>query len=125
MILFVDIPVVTISQSTYSTNIGNTITIDCVISANPQHSTVYWTKQTPNGNTATLNPSTSTKYDGGTLISPSLTINNVDLADEGNYFCHATNAVGTGQSSQAFLDVVGSKSHVNVYTLKSMFFCTQ
>jgi hypothetical protein len=31
------------------------------------------------------------------------------MSDEGTYICHAANSVGTGQSSQAFLDVVGSE----------------
>ena len=106
---FLDVPVVTVSQPTYSTNIGNTIVLACVVSANPAHTAVFWTRQINNGNTETLNPASSTKYSGSTIQSPSLTINNVDTSDEGNYICHATNAVGTGQSSQTFLDIVGSK----------------
>ncbi|CAG2194112.1 HMCN [Mytilus edulis] len=103
-----NLPVVTVGQSTYTTNIGNTITLACVVSANPAHTAVYWTQHSSNGNTVTLNPASSTKYSGSTIQSPSLTINNVDFSDEGNYICHATNAVGTGQSSQTFLDVTGN-----------------
>ncbi|CAG2194105.1 unnamed protein product [Mytilus edulis] len=103
-----DVPVVTLRQLTYSTNIGNTITLACVVSANPAHTAVYWTRQNNNGNTETLNPASSTKYSGSTTQSASLTINNVDTSDEGNYICHATNAVGTGQSSQTNLDVIGN-----------------
>ncbi|XP_071166173.1 basement membrane-specific heparan sulfate proteoglycan core protein-like isoform X2 [Mytilus edulis] len=103
-----DVPVVTLRQLTYSTNIGNTITLACVVSANPAHTAVYWTRQNNNGNTETLNPASSTKYSGSTTQSASLTINNVDTSDEGNYICHATNAVGTGQSSQTNLGVIGN-----------------
>ncbi|CAC5415119.1 HMCN [Mytilus coruscus] len=101
-------PVVTVRQSTYSTSYGNTIMLACVVSANPAHTAVYWTRQSNNGNTVTLNPASSTKYSGSSTRSPSLIINNVDFSDEGNYICHANNAVGTGQSSQKFLDVIGN-----------------
>jgi hypothetical protein len=40
---------------------------------------------------------------------PSLTINNAGNSDEAFYVCSATNSVGTGQSSQTYLDVVGGK----------------
>ncbi|XP_063420706.1 hemicentin-1-like [Mytilus trossulus] len=103
-----NVPVVTLRQSTSSTNIGDTITLACAVSANPAHTAVYWTRQSNNGNTETLNPASSTKYSGSTTQSASLTINNVDTSDEGNYICHATNAFGTGQSSQTFLDVTGN-----------------
>lgn len=97
----------TISQSTFSVNIGNTITLDCVVSASPAHTSVYWTRQIGNRNPERLN--STNKYDGSTTFSPSLTIYNIDMSDEGTYICHAANSVGTGQSSQAFLDVVGSE----------------
>ncbi|XP_052103233.1 hemicentin-1-like [Mytilus californianus] len=114
-----NVPIVTVSQSTYSTNIGNTITLDCVVSANPAHTAVYWTRQITNGNTVTLNPASSAKYSGSTTQSPSLTISNVDTSDEGNYICHATNAVGTGQSSQTFLDVIGNIPTVTASIISS------
>ncbi|XP_071166138.1 hemicentin-1-like [Mytilus edulis] len=115
-----NVPVVTVSQPTYSTNIGNTIVLACVVSANPAHTAVYWTRQINNGNTETLNPASSTKYSGSTIQSPSLTINNVDTSDEGNYICHATNAVGTGQSSQTFLDIVGNIPSVTASIVSSV-----
>ncbi|XP_052103319.1 hemicentin-1-like [Mytilus californianus] len=103
-----NLPVVTVRQSTYSTKIGNTITLVCEVLANPAHTAVYWTRQSINNISETLNPASSTKFSGSTTQSPSLTINNVVLSDEGNYTCHATNVVGTGQSSKAFFGVVGN-----------------
>jgi hypothetical protein len=41
--------------------------------------------------------------------SPSLIINNAIKADEGKYVCIAANLVGSGQSQQTYLTVVGSK----------------
>lgn len=51
----------------------------------------------------------TTKYSGSTVGEPSLTINNANSNDETFYICYASNSVGTGQSSQTYLDVVGSK----------------
>ena len=53
--------------------------------------------------------SNSQKYFGGTRNTPSLTIQNTDDSDEGYYICTATNAVGTGSSSQSYVDITGSK----------------
>ena len=47
-------------------------------------------------------------YSGSTVNSPSLTIHSVDSADVGFYTCYGTNRVGTGQSQEVHLDVVGS-----------------
>lgn len=51
----------------------------------------------------------SNRYGGSTVNSPSLIISNAVTSDEGFYVCYATNSVGTGQSSQTYLDVAGSK----------------
>ena len=68
---------------------------------------MYWERDI-NGIITTIGPSTNpNKYGGSTTVNPSLTINNVDFSDEGNYRCYATNIVGTGSSNQGFLDVSG------------------
>lgn len=105
-------PTVRISQTTYPINIGKTVTIDCTVTSNPAYTSVYWTRQIGTNPEETLSTtgSLSTKYGGSSVVSPSLTIYNVEESDQGTYICHATNIVGTGQSSQAFLDVVGSMS---------------
>jgi hypothetical protein len=57
-------------------------------------------------------PTTSKKV-CSTVQSPSLVISNAAGTDEGLYICMASNSVGTGQSQQTFLDVVGS-SHTYI-----------
>lgn len=47
-------------------------------------------------------------FSGSRVDSPSLVVSNAAAADEGYYICMASNSVGTGQSQQTFLDVVGS-----------------
>jgi hypothetical protein len=50
-----------------------------------------------------------TKYGGSSITSPSLIIFNAEASDEGAYICHATNSIGTAQSSQTNLNVDGCK----------------
>lgn len=87
---------------------GTSVTMDCTVSANPAHTSVSWQKVI-NGVRSTINLGQSNKYSGSTTTNPSLTVQNADLTDESHYVCTAQNSVGTGQSSQTFLDVVGSK----------------
>ena len=102
-----DPPIAIIGSSNYQALVGNTITIGCTVTANPIVQNVYWERDI-NGIITTIGPSTNpNKYGGSTTVNPSLTINNVDFSDEGNYRCYATNIVGTGSSNQGFLDVSG------------------
>ncbi|XP_052103257.1 hemicentin-1-like [Mytilus californianus] len=100
-----NIPVVTVQESVYSVNIGGSINLVCNIQANPPHTSVTWQK-IMNGVTTTV--TISGRFSGATVNSPTLTISNVILDDEGYYVCFATNSVGNGQSPQCFLDVIGS-----------------
>jgi hypothetical protein len=104
-----DAPQVNILSSTYSVNVGSSVTLQCTISANPVHTTVYWKKIVNGVSTDVDIGSSSNRYGGSTVNSPSLIISNAVTSDEGFYVCYATNSVGTGQSSQTFLDVIGSK----------------
>jgi hypothetical protein len=69
---------------------------------------VSWTK-IQNGISTNIVLSNTGKYSGSAVNQPSLTINNAGNSDEAFYVCSATNSVGTGQSSQTYLDVVGGK----------------
>ena len=104
---FTDLPVVQILSNYYSVEIGQSVTIQCTVTANPSHQSVRWQKIT-NGVTSNLDTSNN-RYTGSTTGTPSLTISNVGNSDEGYYICTATNVVGRGQSSQTYLDVTGSK----------------
>ncbi|CAC5377794.1 HMCN [Mytilus coruscus] len=108
------IPVVTIPQSQYSVNVGSSVTMVCTISANPVHTSVFWHKVV-NGVATNVNLSQTSKYSGSTTTSPSLTVLNAVIADEGYYTCSAQNSVGIGTSSQTFLDVSGSTIDVDLF----------
>ncbi|XP_076095861.1 basement membrane-specific heparan sulfate proteoglycan core protein-like [Mytilus galloprovincialis] len=107
------IPVVTIPQSQYSVTVGSSVTMVCTVSANPAHTSVNWQKVV-NGVSTNINLSQTNKYSGSTTSSPSLTIINAVIADQGYYTCSAQNSVGTGTSSQTYLGVSGSVPVVTV-----------
>ena len=87
------------------------MTLQCTITSTTSTVTnVFW--QRTNGNiVTTINFNTNAnKYSGSTTSSPSLVIFNTASSDSGQYTCHATNAVGTGQSSFTTLSVTTSQS---------------
>ncbi|XP_069133957.1 serine-rich adhesin for platelets-like isoform X31 [Argopecten irradians] len=106
------IPVVTIQQPTYSVITGQSVTLTCVVTATPQHTTVFW-QRVVNGQSQSITIDNS-KYSGATVSSPSITISNAEAADGGVYICFATNIVGTGQSSQTTLTVTGTLPVVTI-----------
>lgn len=97
----------TVLSISYSVNVGNTITLQCTVNANPIATSVTWQQYI--NNVATNINMSSGRYGGSSVASPSLIISNTVISDEGFYICTATNSVGTGQSQQTFLDVIGSK----------------
>lgn len=100
------IPEIQIFYTEYHVYFGSAITLDCQVSANPAHTTVQWKKIVDEYQSIIVPNDT---YSGSTLSTPALTIFNADLGDEGYYICTASNSLGTGQSVQVYLDVIGSK----------------
>lgn len=101
------VPVVTVLSISYYVNVGNSITLQCTVNANPIATSVTW--QLYINNVATNINMSSGRYGGSSVGSPSLVISDAVMSDEGFYICTATNSVGSGQSQQSFLDVIGSK----------------
>ncbi|XP_021370011.1 hemicentin-1-like [Mizuhopecten yessoensis] len=102
-----NLPTVTIGQSSYTVTTGQSLTLTCTVSASPAINSLVW-KKIRGGVTSTISTSGSSKYSGATVNNPSLTISSTDNTDEGYYYCEATNAVGTSDSTQAYLSVTGS-----------------
>lgn len=91
----------------YTVLLGNTVTLECTVTANPAHTSVQWTRVL-NGQVQNIDL-TNSKYSGSSVGTPSLTISGAQNTDEGYYTCTATNIAGTGSSQQTYLDVTGSK----------------
>ena len=104
-LIITGIPVVNIPQSSYTVNVGGTVTLTCTVTANPTHTNVCW-QRVVNGVSTTV--TIGNRYSGSTVSTPSLTISNAGQSDSGFYVCYASNSVGTGNSQQTFLDVQGS-----------------
>ncbi|CAC5425197.1 unnamed protein product [Mytilus coruscus] len=92
---------------TYCEVTGSTALLRC--DPNPRTSPpiqgVWWSKKT-GGSTPTFRtvPINETKFSGGDLQTPSLTISDLEATDNGIYRCNVNNAKGTGHSdSQLFI----------------------
>ena len=85
-------------------------TIQCSITGTPQATAWSWSRRTiSGGNLETL--SHGTKYSiANSATNPTLTINNIVEDDEKDYFCQASNVLGTQYtSSRARLIVNGGQ----------------
>ncbi|VDI80368.1 protein-methionine sulfoxide oxidase MICAL [Mytilus galloprovincialis] len=81
---------------------GQSLTIECNIYGKPFPFTIEWTKQL--GKEKAIVPlHEKYRYSGGTVVSPSLTINCFKKDDEGLYVCSATNEAGVGLSNESQL----------------------
>lgn len=88
--------------------IGNSTTITCRVTGN--YTAVFWEHQY-NGPISKINTTGSTKYSGGTISTPSLTIHNFSVSDIGSYRCSGKNSVGTAHSpTMAFVDIPKCKT---------------
>lgn len=104
------IPVVTVSQPTYSGTTGQSVTLQCTVSSpNDALQSVSWTFNNGASTIIIAAFSNTAKYSGTTTTTPSLTIFNLASTDAGTYTCSATNTIGTGSSSATSLSVTGSK----------------
>ena len=96
---------VTISSFNYAVAIGNSVTLNCTVTGTA--TSVTWQRIFTSTNSSAITVDNS-KYVGGSLSSPPLTINNATLTDEGTYRCSANNS-NFNRFADTFVDVVGSE----------------
>lgn len=106
----------TVPKDAYTVRKGLTVTLVCNFNANPPAQSVQWIKL-PHNTDASIHINVTkhdTKYNGSSIHSPSISIHNVQEADEANYLCQVTNAIGTGSSIEIDLVVDGGGKVVNI-----------
>lgn len=88
------------AASTYTVSSGDNVTLYVTITDSESNSTITWEQQDEKeAGFKVINTQTNVKYEGGTLLSPSLAIYNITDADMGYYRCKVTNTDGTTISS--------------------------
>jgi len=105
-IFSIDIPSVKASVRPLVAYGDHVVVINCLVIADPKETAIIWKKVIDDVPTA-FSITSSRKYNGGLVDTPSLTIANVVESDSGYYICEAINPLGTGSSNVVYLDVVG------------------
>ena len=111
--LFVDIPTVQITSSSYSVILGQNAVLGCTVTANPTEVSVFWRKYNSQNQLVDIDMTTNNnnKYQGSVVGTPTLTIVGTTSDDAGRYVCYAVNAVGTDSSGITTLNIDGGKQN--------------
>ncbi|XP_071141762.1 cell adhesion molecule DSCAML1-like [Mytilus edulis] len=111
----IDKPVVEIYTAKPQVTKGSIQILTCKVFGKSQPSTLSWKKRL--NEVETTVDLTGTKYSGGTVECPSLTIIDFDISDEGTYKCQAINEAGEGCSNELHIVCI-EKPVVQIYTEK-------
>lgn len=103
-------PVVQISIGKQRVIKGSNQILSCSVFGKQQPTTLSWKKRVKGVETPI--DLAETKYSGGTVDCPSLTINGIDMSDEGTYICKAKNEAGEGCSKELHLSCIGQYLHL-------------
>lgn len=107
--LFLGVPTVYVGESFPQYERFTEVTLFCAVNSGISILHVFWQKK-KNSYITTIGPYTNiNKYSGSSPSTPQLTINNLDVDDEGEYTCFASNDVGIGQSSPTHLFITNGK----------------
>lgn len=91
-----DIPLVDVILTTITVKHGDDVALLCTVDSIPQHTVVYWIKETEKGDIVLNHGTTGTI--GMTVSNPSLSLKPASITDSGLYTCLASNIIGTGTS---------------------------
>ena len=112
MVFLIGLLTVTIPSSQYTVQAGGNVELVCMVNGSPSATSILWKKIPLDGNMAQAQDinvaSSNGKYSGASTSKPSLTIHNTADGDKAKYLCTATNNVGSSQSQQTTLNVIGS-----------------
>ncbi|XP_059165768.1 hemicentin-1-like [Physella acuta] len=94
------VPVIKSNDTIVNGTENQSVVVHCPVTNIESLTDLYWTKDGQR-----LNTTNSTKYAGGTLSTPSLTIKSLSISDSGTYMCVAANAFGTVPGSNVTVDL--------------------
>ncbi|XP_021370197.1 uncharacterized protein LOC110461176 isoform X2 [Mizuhopecten yessoensis] len=97
-------PLVNISHQEFSVPNSESVILQTYIISSSPASSIEWFQIKAEDNEISLEIN-SKKYYGGSELSPSLIIRNVNVNDQGWYICRATNNNGTGCSNKTFVRI--------------------
>lgn len=93
-LLFLVRPEATIPENHYVSKFGYSITLQCIVKNDSSNIVVYWLK-----GKSDVRSLQSSRYSGGNLLKPSLTIKNTNLNDAGVYTCKLDTSYGPSEDS--------------------------
>ncbi|CAG2212939.1 HMCN [Mytilus edulis] len=91
-----DVPTVDVPLTSIIVDHGNDVSLSCTVYSIPQHTSVYWIKETERGKVVLNHGTTGTI--GITVGNPTLYLKPAATTDSGLYTCLALNVIGTGVS---------------------------
>ncbi|XP_071178853.1 myosin light chain kinase, smooth muscle-like [Mytilus edulis] len=94
-------PELTTKKDQYSVTTGESVTLECIVNANPSVVAIRWTRNLNGAITEIDNK--STRFSGNKPSNPSLTILSTSITDQGCYTCFASNFLGEKSSRQIVL----------------------
>ncbi|KAK7459748.1 hypothetical protein BaRGS_00038931 [Batillaria attramentaria] len=94
-------PNVEIPVTSFNRTKGDFVILKCTASALPPVSNITWYK----GSVQLTVTDSGVKYSGGTVDTPDLTINTLTGEDTDDYFCEATNSIGSTMGDAVILNV--------------------
>lgn len=123
-----DIPSITLRNTSYSVMVGDPVTLACDYNSSPAPTAITW-QRIQNAQSTNINVLDS-RFGGGTIVTPYLTIRTTLLSDAGVYTCSVTNQVGTTTGNPIFLFINGSeyrdwsesRVHGNLWLIITGFF---
>ncbi|XP_062573589.1 LOW QUALITY PROTEIN: hemicentin-1-like [Saccostrea cucullata] len=97
---------INVSFTSYTVSHGDNVTLSVTLFDTETNSAIVWEKQgSYDKSFEVFDISSSEKYDGGSLSSPSLSMFNVNKDDSGHYRCKVTNIDGTTTSASIKISV--------------------
>ncbi|XP_052084592.1 adhesion G protein-coupled receptor L4-like isoform X2 [Mytilus californianus] len=110
------VPNVFVRESSYTVQLGSSITLECDVSSDIQLLSVEWWRRIKNDVFVITSSSNTNKYSGSTISNPSLTVISMTESDQGIYTCVAYSEIGEGKSQDIKLMLKSDLCNGTIYS---------